>query len=450
MTQFDMLLRRALMDANLAQYERALQSVEDKEPDFSPRYLRERMRLLADPQGWGRQAGARKRLDWRLAAIVAAMLLLSACAYAVATGQFSQWFTWFGVNPNAPEQSEEVLRRTGTVIEQSQTVGDTTVTLNAAVWDGTYIYLSFTIESPSLPEDLQAYTPLHTGDCRLIMRQDQWEEYMTNRVKEDCANQNMTPEETEEAVRAALEERGRMNNIGMWPGGAEKREGNVLTFQDNESLYSGWFTETKRPELTLHLENIATYADGKGESIIDENGYAQNPGPGEIVIPGPFDLTFTLNEPILPIHYGGADVDVTLGTPPLPKVPMHFTELQLSVTGMDLKGEILAQVDMTPQEGYVEVGLPEGSKESDPLRMVDVQYAIFEGPWGLWIEDGTYVDITDSSGGLTSGSDLGETFAAFISHGFPYPIDPATITAVDIGGVRVELSELERLPERMN
>ena len=51
MTQFDMLLRRALMDANLAQYERALQSVEDKEPDFSPRYLRERMRLLADPQG---------------------------------------------------------------------------------------------------------------------------------------------------------------------------------------------------------------------------------------------------------------------------------------------------------------------------------------------------------------------------------------------------------------
>ena len=213
---------------------------------------------------------------WRLAAIVAAMLLLSACAYAVVTGQFSQWFTWFGVNPNAPEQSEEVLRRTGTVIEQSQTVGDTTLTLNAAVWDGTYIYLSFTIESPSLPEDLQAYTPLHTGDCRLIMRQDQWEEYITNRVKEDCANQNMTPEETEEAVRAALEEG--MNNIGMWPGVAEKREGNVLTFQDNEGLYSGWFTETKRPELTLHLENIATYADGKGESIIDENGYAQNPG----------------------------------------------------------------------------------------------------------------------------------------------------------------------------
>ena len=450
MTQFEDRLRRGMMDANVAQYGRVIQKMEAQELDASPKYCRERMRLLADPWSWANQrTGIRgKRLNWRLIAIVAALLLLSACAVAAATGQFSQWFTWFGVNPTAPEQSEEVLRRTGTVIEQSQTVGDTTLTLNAAVWDGTYIYLSFTIESPSLPEDLQAYTPLHTGDCRLIMRQDQWEEYITNRVKEDCANQNMTPEETEEAVRAALEEG--MNNIGMWPGVAEKREGNVLTFQDNQGLYSGWFTETKRPELTLHLENIATYADGKGESIIDENGYAHPAPPGEIVIPGPFDLTFTLNEPILPIHYGGADVDVTLGTPPLPKVPMHFTELQLSITGMDLKGEILAQVDMTPQEGYVEVGLPEGSKESDPLRMVDVQYAIFEGPWGLWIEDGTYVDITDSSGGLTSGSDLGETFRAFISHSFPYPIDPATITAVDIGGVRVELSGLERLPERMN
>lgn len=447
MTQFDSSLRRALMDANLAQYERALQSAEAVE--FSPRYLRERMRLLADPWGWERRrAGGRKRLNWRIAAIAAALLLLSACAAAVATGQFSQWFTWFGVNPENPEQSEEVLSRTGTVIQQSQTVGDTTLTLNAAVWDGTYIYLSFTIESPSLPDDLQAFTPLHTGDCRLIMRQDQWEEYVTNRVKEHCANQNMTPEETEEAVRAALEEGDRRNTIGMWPGVAEKREGNVLTFQDNEGLYSRWFTETKRPELTLHLENIATYADGKGESIIDENGYAHPAPPGEIVIPGPFDLTFTLNEPILPIHYGGADVDVTLGTPPLPKVPIHFTELQLSVTGMDLKGEILAQVDMTPQEGYVEVGLPEGSKESDPLRMVDVQYAIFEGPWGLWTEDGTYVDIM--GGGLTGGSDHGETFEAFIGHGFPYPIDPAAVTAVDIAGTRVELSQLERLPEPMS
>lgn len=198
MTRFDAALRRGLMDANLAQYEKVLQQADAQEPDFSPSYLRERTRLLADPWGWMRRrelaAPLRgRRVNWRLAALIAALLLLSACAYAVATGQFSQWFPRLGTNPQAPETSEEVLTRTGTVIGQSQTVGDTTATLNAAVWDGAQIYLSFTIESSSLPEDLQAYTPLHTGDCRLILRQDQWEEYETNQVKESCANQNMTP-----------------------------------------------------------------------------------------------------------------------------------------------------------------------------------------------------------------------------------------------------------------
>ena len=54
MTRFDILLRRALMDANLEQYERVLRDAEAGEPDFSPRYLRERTRVLADPRGWAR------------------------------------------------------------------------------------------------------------------------------------------------------------------------------------------------------------------------------------------------------------------------------------------------------------------------------------------------------------------------------------------------------------
>ena len=383
---------------------------------------------------------------------MAALLLLSACGYALVTGQFSQWFPQLGVNPQAPEQSEEVLSRMGTVIQQSQTVGDTTVTLNAAVWDAEYVWMTFEIESPDLPEEVQQYTPLYGGDCRLDLREDQWEEYTKNRVMEHYALNGIDP--SPEQLAADIQtwrEMGQSVGPGMLC--ADEREGNVLTFRVNPGLYADWFTETKHPELTLHLENIATYADGKGESIIDENGYAQNPGPGTVFIEGPFDLTFTLEEPILPIHYGGADVDVTLGKlsqrdPPLREVPMHFTEFQLSVTGMNLKGEILAQVEITRQEGYVEVGMTEGRNESDPLLMADVQYAIFDGPWGLWTEDGTYVEIM--GGGLTSGSDRGETFEAFIGHSFPYPIDPSTITALDIGGVRVELSELEKMTEPMS
>ena len=95
MTLFESSLRRGLMDANLAQYERVLQYADAAQPDFSPSDLRERMRLLADPWGWMRRREAagprrRRRLDWRVIAIAAALLLLSACAVAVVTGQFAQ------------------------------------------------------------------------------------------------------------------------------------------------------------------------------------------------------------------------------------------------------------------------------------------------------------------------------------------------------------------------
>ena len=36
MTRFDAALRRGLMDANLAQYEKVLQRADAREPEFSP------------------------------------------------------------------------------------------------------------------------------------------------------------------------------------------------------------------------------------------------------------------------------------------------------------------------------------------------------------------------------------------------------------------------------
>ena len=60
MRQFDALLRQGLMDANLAQYENVLERADGREADFSPRYRRERMRLLADPWGWERRQPERR------------------------------------------------------------------------------------------------------------------------------------------------------------------------------------------------------------------------------------------------------------------------------------------------------------------------------------------------------------------------------------------------------
>ena len=144
MMQFDQILSQALMDANLADLESICQQMKDVEVSFSPRYLRERMKLLAAPWKWieyQEPSSRRRRLDWKLIALTAALLLLSACAVAAFTGQFSQWFPWLGVNPDAPEVSENIMARMGTVIEQSQTVDDMTVTLYAAVWDGETLFL---------------------------------------------------------------------------------------------------------------------------------------------------------------------------------------------------------------------------------------------------------------------------------------------------------------------
>ena len=420
MTQFDMLLRRALMDANLAQYERVLQNAEAGEPDHSPRYLRERMRLLADPQGWGRTRG-RRRLDWRLIAIVAALLLLSACAVAVAAGQFSQWFSRLGVDPQAPETSEEVLARTGTAIQQSQTVGDATVTLNAAVWDGNNVWLSFTVESPNIPEEIERYSSLYSSDCRLILREDQWVESETNLTRQTCALENMTPEETEKAVQDRLDE-GPWDHLHMMM--PEQREGNTLFFQYAKMLPVSSFTETARPELTLHIENLAALPD---------NGDLNSPG--EIFAEGPFDLTFTLEEPIPPIHYGGAEEEITLGE--TREVPMRFTDFELSALSLTARGVVLAPIDQ-PKAGEKE--------DPDKLHLGDLNHANIESSWGLWLEDGSYVDITQmsSSGG---GGDYEGTFVIDFRRDYTYPIDPATVTALNIGGKRVELSELTRLDE---
>ena len=96
MTQFDRLLRQGLMDANLEQYGRVLRNAEDSEPDFSPRYLRERMRLLAAPQDWERRqarpAPRRRGIPRGIAAAIAVLLLVTAAAAVTV----SLWVSYFG------------------------------------------------------------------------------------------------------------------------------------------------------------------------------------------------------------------------------------------------------------------------------------------------------------------------------------------------------------------
>ena len=96
MRQFDALLRQGLMDANLAQYESVLERADTREPDFSPRYRRERMRLLADPWRWEKrqpERGGLRRGITRGVAVAIAVILLAVTAAAVSA---PLWITFFG------------------------------------------------------------------------------------------------------------------------------------------------------------------------------------------------------------------------------------------------------------------------------------------------------------------------------------------------------------------
>lgn len=95
MTQFDVLLRQGLMDANLEQYGRVLQSVDSTEMDFSPQYRRERMRLLASPWNWGKKPirPVLRRGIFRGIAVAIAVILLATAAVAVTA---PLWITFFG------------------------------------------------------------------------------------------------------------------------------------------------------------------------------------------------------------------------------------------------------------------------------------------------------------------------------------------------------------------
>lgn len=79
MDHFDEWLRDALMDANLLQFEQVLWAADARDFGFSPRYLRERTRMLADPLAWARRRG---RSAWERAARNIACVLL-ACTVAL-------------------------------------------------------------------------------------------------------------------------------------------------------------------------------------------------------------------------------------------------------------------------------------------------------------------------------------------------------------------------------
>lgn len=429
MTQFESSLRRGLMDANLAQYERALRNAEAA--GFSPAYLRERTRLLADPWAWMRRReamGRTRRLNWRIIAVAAALLLLSACGYALVTGQFAQWFPSIWMDPKAPEVSEEIVSRMGTVIGEPQTVGDETMTLNAAVWDGQELRLSLTAEVPDLPEDFSSDASFYDLECGLgLVKEDQREAYLRRDIAQSHANSHVDlPEERlEELVRSSLEYPYTADFIPRLR--MARQEDGTLIIQVYVSLYD----YVENPELTLHIENLATYKEEDSDeprvfiSQIDPDGTVTTDHEiNEPFLKGPFDFTFTLDNKLSPISYAG-DIDATYEN-----IPVRVSRIDVMAFQVRAYGKVLALMDAT-------------GEDPDKLH-VSMEQSIAMSINGLWTEDGEYVETV----GATAFNITEDGYADCEMHNSPlHVIDPAQVTAVDIGGKRVELSELERLDE---
>lgn len=434
MTWFDQMLPQALMDANLADLDDVFRQTEDTEVRFSPRYLQGRMKLLADPWKWmecQERSGRRRRLDWKLIALAAALLLLSACAAAAFTGQFSQWFPWLGVNPDAPEASEAVMARMGTVIEQSQVVDDMTVTLHAAVWDGETFRLSMTAEDPNMPEEWdEAFwrgSWIYQEECSLTMRQDQLEDYARGEVESRYAGMgiHLPPEELERAHQDQL-------SVARFTLQPEfhliRRKGDKLVFEVTMPLAD----YVERPELTLRIETLATYEEGKGTSVVSGEGGRTGPGPDVVILDGPFDFTFTLDKMIQPVIYEGT---VTLTAE---DIPLEFSRIKLTASAVEAEVWSPASIQylFSPDE---EAGNPD-------LTYIEDEQAQAMGPQGLWIEDGAYVDFSEMRKSFTMADTLDGT-AGEMGCRYPHAVDPYAVTAVNLGGTRVELQDLERRTE---
>lgn len=319
-------------------------------------------------------------------------------------GEFSQWFPDMGIDPADPKASETVLAGMGTVIRQSKTVNGETVILNGAVWEGDDLKLSLVMKGKNFPEDL---TPgsllaatLYTEECGLELPEEQWKEYVKKDV-EQKAGADDTEAQIKERIQKQLDMGQKLyevynNRLYLR---LVKREGDTLTFQTSMTLKN----YLEKPELTLHIENVADYEGGMG--LVSWDGDKRiGPGPGKTMLKGPFDFTFTPEKPAQPLNYQGS------APATVKKTPLRITSASVSPTRISVEYALDKELDMRLE--------------------------------GVWTKDGKYVACSGFviQGMMTSPG--GKPITGHLNRDFPYPIDPATVTALDISGTRVELGKL--------
>ena len=317
---------------------------------------------------WDRVKGAlpRRKRRFSLAAVIAAALLLTACGAAVVTGQFSDWFWNISQDVRAPEESQDLFAELGTVIGQSQTVGDVTMTLDGALWDGEYLFLSLLVDG--LEGETFCMDKFTSLDSWLGGSKDFNYERMRNLFPK------MTDEEFE----------------NYWEMLAPFQRPGITFLVDRETgehrlLVQRTLEGQEKAELTLHLENLKL----QGETI-----------------EGPFEFTFTVTPKSMTQVYTGDVVFEGEGIPSIRvtevridpfKVELDFTTLEedakIDLKEIDVGTLLVGEKETTGSSSSGLSVIPDESGRTDytlrdgPFRqVVDPRAVTAIGINGGWLE----------------------------------------------------------------
>lgn len=234
-----------------------------------------------------------RRPRWKLAAVVAVLVLLTACG--VVAVRYADWFESL-IDPAAPTASEDLLAAIGTPIRQQQTVDGVTIQLHGALYDGHTCLLSLSVEG--LPEEGRYSSSVDPGKSWLYYSREDYERHWSGDVQYSESYDQI------------------VESIGSYIG---------LTRQfDLDScllLLEPWFKVEEGRELTLHLEDLSVMGQ---------------------VLEGPFVFRFTLEKKDNSCTYSGSIPLTTFSGEPykLTEVVVTPLEIRASICGtMDEQGQ---------------------------------------------------------------------------------------------------------------
>ncbi len=360
----------------------------------------------------------RKTIRSLLCGLGAALLLLGclpASALAAETApSFTSLFPGYADGARDPKAAEAVLAGMGTLIGQKQTVNGVTLTLDGALWNEEKLLLSFSMDGVKIPEDVPDNMYLYRDVMQVTLAENQRETYVrSEREERDRLLAETRTPSTKEEMDARVKEALSHGEPELFHLPTLVRSGG----KDRLLVSVSILPYVEKPELTVHMESLVLFRNAEGK-------YWSRPYEGYeplTLAAGPFDFTFTVEKYAKPLVYTGA-VDITVAG-----IPVQVQKVTVTAFGAEAECETLQKLDL--QNDYTNE-----TKKLDPVRLN-----------GVWTKDGQLLK------GIWDGRRGGGIFTpdprlskAWVTTGntHPYAIDPASVTAVDLGGVRIDLSKL--------